>query len=114
MNESALRNKVRDYLKNKDGWYRKIPCNIYLSGIPDFIGSINGRFIAIELKRDNKGKLTKLQEITIKEIKEKGGGISFVAYGWSDFIRKFEFIYEEIMKWKNQKITYRQKERKGQ
>jgi hypothetical protein len=41
-------------------------------GIPDIIGVISGRFIAIELKAPN-GKLDKLQEYTLSKIREAGG-----------------------------------------
>jgi len=99
MNESRLRDKVKKYLESKEGWYKKVHQGYYSGGgLPDFIGSLKGRFMAIELKRDSKGKLSTLQAITIKEIKEKGGGISFVAYGWEDFRKKFDYIYEKLLK----------------
>lgn len=47
------------------------------AGIPDLIGCINGRFVAIEVKQPGK-KATKLQEYTLGLIK-KAGGISFVS-----------------------------------
>ena len=96
--ESYLRDKVRRYLKDKKGWYRKIHQSLFSAGIPDFIGCCQGKFIAIELKKDKRGKLDKLQQINIKEIREKGGGISFIAFGWDDFVRKFDHIYYNILK----------------
>lgn len=98
MNERGLTAKVKRYLKDRDGWYLKVHGGIYQAGIPDIIGSLKGRFISVELKKDKTGKLTKLQEQTIKKIIERGGGISFVAYGWEDFKQKFDSIYNKIMK----------------
>lgn len=42
------------------------------AGIPDIIACIGGRFIAFEVKTKS-GKLTKLQENTIRSIKEAKG-----------------------------------------
>jgi len=42
------------------------------AGIPDVICCYRGKFISFEVKTDT-GKLTKLQEITIREINKAGG-----------------------------------------
>lgn len=42
------------------------------AGIPDIICCIRGRFIAFEVKTGS-GKLTKIQEATIRKIKEAKG-----------------------------------------
>ena len=42
------------------------------AGIPDIIACIGGQFVAFEAKTQS-GKLTKLQEITIKRINEAKG-----------------------------------------
>ncbi len=42
------------------------------AGIPDIICCIRGRFIAFEVKTES-GKLTKIQEATIRKIKEAKG-----------------------------------------
>ena len=42
------------------------------AGIPDIIACINGRFVAFEVKTET-GKLTKLQEITIRKIRNAKG-----------------------------------------
>jgi Holliday junction resolvase len=47
------------------------------AGIPDIVACIGGRFMAFEVKTE-KGKLTKLQEETIKKILA-AGGMAFVV-----------------------------------
>ena len=42
------------------------------AGIPDIICCYCGRFVAFEVKKET-GKLTKLQEVTIRRIKEAKG-----------------------------------------
>ena len=43
-----------------------------MAGLSDVICCINGRFIAFEVKTPS-GKLTKLQEVTIRKIKDAKG-----------------------------------------
>ena len=42
------------------------------AGLPDLIVCLNGRFVAFEVKTDI-GKLTPLQAVAIRKIKEAGG-----------------------------------------
>lgn len=48
-------------------------------GIPDYLGCVQGRFVAIELKRDAKEKPTRLQRYVLDKI-EEAGGLVFVAH----------------------------------
>lgn len=48
-------------------------------GTPDILACINGHFVAIELKRDEKQKLSPLQEWTGEQIAEANGTM-FLAY----------------------------------
>jgi hypothetical protein len=50
-----------------------------LLGIPDYLGCVQGRFVAIELKKDKKEKLTRIQRYVMDKIQE-AGGLTFVAY----------------------------------
>lgn len=43
-----------------------------MAGLPDIVACIGGRFVAFEVKT-NTGKLSKLQEIMIRRIKEAKG-----------------------------------------
>jgi len=74
MLEKAITKKILDYLKSLDNCFafKEHGGRYGTAGIPDIICCFNGRFIAFEVKTD-KGKLTKLQEITIHRIKEANG-----------------------------------------
>jgi len=49
-------------------------------GIPDICAIINGRFYGFEVKRPYLGKLSRLQEETIKAIKAAGGKAAVVSF----------------------------------
>jgi len=72
--EKNITNKILKYLKSMDNCFCfKEHGGMYgTAGIPDIICCFNGRFIAFEVKTE-KGRLTKLQEITIQRIKEAKG-----------------------------------------
>ncbi|MDE5600147.1 MAG: VRR-NUC domain-containing protein [Oscillospiraceae bacterium] len=74
MNEKYIVNKIMKYLKCLPHCFCfKEHGGIYgTSGIPDIICCINGLFVAFEVKTE-KGKLSKLQEITIGKIKKAKG-----------------------------------------
>lgn len=42
------------------------------SGVPDIVACVDGKFFAFEVKRPG-GKLTRLQEVTIRKINEAKG-----------------------------------------
>lgn len=76
--ETVFRARVMKFLKT-------IPNSLFFSiqsiairGIPDIIGLINGRFIALELKTDE-GKPTALQSLTLSAI-DKAGGVAILLY----------------------------------
>lgn len=96
MKETDLKKKVRTFLTDK-GWFIKYYSGKGMgqAGVPDFIGCMEGRFVSIELKTET-GKLSRLQEHTINEIK-KQNGISVVVYGWEDFQIKFQKIKEAVL-----------------
>lgn len=74
MLEKAITKKILDYLKALDNCFafKEHGGRYGTAGIPDIICCFNGRFIAFEVKTD-KGRLTKLQEITIHKIKDAKG-----------------------------------------
>jgi hypothetical protein len=72
---------------------------VALRGIPDFIVCLNGRFIAIELKKSDKDHPDPLQEWTLDAI-SNAGGITFVAnptnwFDTLDVIRHLSGMEEE-------------------
>jgi hypothetical protein len=50
-----------------------------LAGIPDLILCLNGMFVGLELKRDEKSKASRLQSHTL-ELINKSGGIGLVVH----------------------------------
>lgn len=74
MKEKTITNQILKYLKAQ-------PCcfvfkehgGIYgTAGIPDIVCCYHGRFLVFEVKTE-KGRLSKLQEITIDKIQNAGG-----------------------------------------
>lgn len=88
MTEKQLENKMKKYLSSKNIYHFKVHGNGFMrSGIPDLICCINGRFVAIEIKRpDGKGKVSKLQEIEIYRIK-KSDGIAVIMNNYDQFVK---------------------------
>jgi VRR-NUC domain len=74
MLEKTITNKILKYLKSVDNCFcfKEHGGQYGTAGIPDIICCFNGRFVAFEVKTE-KGRLTKLQEITIQNIKEAKG-----------------------------------------
>ena len=49
------------------------------AGIPDLVGCVRGLFFALEVKLPGTGKISPIQKVTIKKIKEKGEGVACVV-----------------------------------
>ena len=87
--EKIFENKVKDFIKDQNGWHVKFFANrMTKEGIPDVLSCINGYFVAIEIKAQN-GKPSDLQIYHCEKIRE-AGGFAFVLYpsGFDDF-KKF-------------------------
>jgi hypothetical protein len=70
-------NTVDPFLKKLEHGYFMSIQQLSISGTPDKIGLINGRFVALELKADN-GRVSKLQEFVLGMI-TKCGGVALVV-----------------------------------
>ena len=92
--EKLFENKIKKYLTSKGCWYIKYwgGAEFTKAGIPDLLASINGYFVAIEVKAE-KGKVSELQKYQIEKIK-KSNGIAFVLYP-KDF-EKFKELVEVL------------------
>jgi len=73
MKESDIQKKILDYLrKNKLGYYAKFHNGPYgARGVSDIVGTHRGIAVFIEVKSE-KGRLTKLQEKFLREVREEG------------------------------------------
>ena len=69
MQEKTIVNKILKYLKNQDKCFawKEHGGRYGSAGIPDIICCYQGRFVAFEVKTPT-GKLTKLQEIALRDI----------------------------------------------
>ena len=71
-------------------WVKNHGESMVRRGIPDIIACVNGKFAAFELKSDT-GKLTPLQNFTLKSIREVGGVAEMVMS-----LEELEGIISEI------------------
>jgi Holliday junction resolvase len=60
------------------------------AGVPDIIACINGKFVAIEVKRSD-GVVSPLQQYNIEEI-HKSGGEAFVAYSFEEARKRIDAL----------------------
>lgn len=81
--EAEITKEIRAYLKIKRVWHYKQWQGLgSLHGIADIIGIHNGRYLAIEVKREG-GKLSDKQYFFLYGVKEEGG-LAFVARSIQD------------------------------
>lgn len=81
--ESFYQAKIIRWLKGQypDAFVWKAQAGPYCrQGIPDICAIINGHFFGFEVKRPEVGRLSKIQEQTIKEINAAGGIAAVVSY----------------------------------
>jgi hypothetical protein len=52
---------------------------VAIRGVPDLLGLVDGRFVALELKASSKANVTELQKIALQKI-AAAGGIARVVY----------------------------------
>jgi hypothetical protein len=92
MNEKEIVNRIKEYLKTLEGcfYWKEHGGQFGQAGIPDLIICYKGRFIAFEVKTE-KGKLTVLQALTIRQI-QKAGGTAAVVRSVDDARRVIESI----------------------
>lgn len=78
MNESDVSRKLRVALNDLGFWSYKASDRFHAS-IPDILGCLDGRFIAIEVKI-HPNKPTNLQLYTMEELRAHGAAVFVVAY----------------------------------
>ncbi|RAN59835.1 recombinase RecB [Dolosigranulum pigrum] len=77
--EKKIENKIKQYLDSIGAYYLKVHGSAFQpSGTPDILACVNGRFVGIEVKRPEGGRVSPLQQFKINQI-EAAGGIAFVA-----------------------------------
>lgn len=81
--ESFYQAKIMKWLKETypDAFVWKAQAGPYCrQGIPDICAVIQGQFFGFEVKRPEVGRLSKIQEQTIKEIRAAGGKVAVVSF----------------------------------
>lgn len=84
MLESQIQSKIIKKLEDK-GWLVLKIIKLSKSGYPDLLCLRNGITMFVEVKRPN-GKLSELQKVRIKELREKG----FKVKIWTGYECDFE------------------------
>lgn len=88
--EKKVENQIKNYLDSIGAWYLKVHGNAFQpAGTPDILACVNGRFVAIEVKRPTGGRVTALQKAKLNLI-NNAGGIAFAA-------NNVEVVREELM-----------------
>ena len=93
MKEAALTKKIRLKLKERfGGCFFKMAGGPYMIvGLPDLIGTVQGYFIAIEVKLPGKeDNLTERQALVLKELSEKGECLAFMTASAEDAVSKVQ------------------------
>lgn len=73
-------------------WFTKIQ-QVAVRGIPDILMCVNGRFMALELKRPTKAKVTELQKYNIAKInKAKGVAYEVSPKNWDMVLKQIIYI----------------------
>ena len=87
------------FFKKIDLQLKKIPRSFWtniqqvsIRGTPDRYGCINGHFVALEGKRDEKAKRSSLQVYNVNKIRWAGGFADFI------YPQNFDKVYDELVK----------------
>ena len=71
--EAKLKQEVKDLLNAKGAyWFMPVQMGYGVSGTPDFLCCIDGKFVGIETKAPGK-RASKFQEFRIRQIIDAGG-----------------------------------------
>lgn len=86
--EAKVKKQIKQILEELKCYYFMPPANGYgRAGIPDFVGCLNGRFIAIEAKA-GKGRTTALQDREMEKIEASGGFVMVVNENNLDSLKR--------------------------
>lgn len=91
--EGYEKDDICKYLDSIGAWYFKpYMAGFGKAGVPDIIGSYEGSFFAVEVKREGGAKPTPLQKRVLKKIEDAGNGKTF----WGSA----EKVIPEFARWK--------------
>lgn len=88
--EKKVENKIKQYLDLIGAYHVKIHGSAFMpSGTPDILACVQGRFVAIEVKRPEGGRVSPLQKHKL-ELIERSGGVGIVARDVSDVSERLQ------------------------
>lgn len=88
--EKKVENQIKSYLDKIGAYHRKTHGSLFSkAGTPDILACIKGRFVAIEVKREEGGEVSPLQKANIKMI-QQAGGVAFVASSLKEVKKELE------------------------
>lgn len=76
--EKQIENEIKGYLDELGAYHIKTLGGSVPAGTPDILASVNGAFVAIEVKKEVGGVVSELQKFKLREI-QSSGGIAIVA-----------------------------------
>lgn len=80
MTEQQIQKKIITMLEETYDAYVVKVVSASRSGVPDILCCIDGRFVAIEVKKpEHKNNVSKLQEYNLSQIEQRGG-VAMVAW----------------------------------
>jgi hypothetical protein len=84
--ETVFRSKVFTWLAIHlpGAWFESIQ-QIAIGGTPDILGCVRGRFVALEIKAEEKSPVSELQKLKLERIASAGGTALVVhPQNWTD------------------------------
>lgn len=89
--EKQIENEIKGYLDELGAYHIKTLGGSVPAGTPDILACIEGRFVAIEVKKEIGGIVSELQKFKIREVR-KAGGLAFVARSVNDVERELNYV----------------------
>lgn len=92
--EKALEKEIKEYLTfTKAFWYKTHGSVYTVSGLPDIICCIRGKFVGIEVKRPDKSKArhSDVQKVQ-KDCIERAGGVYILANDFESFKKEVDSL----------------------
>lgn len=85
VSETTFKRRVQEDLKKLPNVYFVKIQQRTIRGVPDIFACIDGRMVALELKRDEHARIAPLQTATLARI-DRAGGHAVIAYpeNWED------------------------------
>lgn len=111
MEEKRFQKKLIDFLEDHGAFVTKFNANgITKTGVPDLLYCYKGKYVGLEVKKEN-GKRSDIQQWNINEIR-KAGGQAFIIKP-SDFTNEMKqyiieeeyFMMRELLKHNEKEIT---------